>query len=67
MTGFTLSIKIQCRTRVIIYKMKEIWVYMIDLFEDDGTYIKLFKKSDTLSQYNVFVNRIFSECKLRSR
>ena len=53
--------------RVIIYKMKEIWVYMIDLFEDDGTYIKLFKKSDTLSQYNVFVNRIFSECKLRSR
>ncbi len=53
--------------RVIIYKMKEIWVYMIDLFEDDGVYFKLLKKSDTLSQYNVFVNRIFSECGLRSR
>lgn len=51
--------------RVIIYKMKEIWVYMIDLFEDDGTYIRLLKKSDGLSQYNVFVNRIFSECPFR--
>ncbi len=53
--------------RVIIYKMKEIWVYMIDLFEDDGFYFRLLKKSDTLSQYNVFVNRIFMECGLRSR
>lgn len=47
---------------VIIYKMKEIWVYLLDIFDDDGTYLRLFKKANTLSQYNVFANRIFNEC-----
>lgn len=48
--------------RVIIYKMKEIWVYMKDLFDDDGKYIRLLKKSECISDYSIFVNRIFSEC-----
>lgn len=48
--------------RVVIYKMKEIWIYMIDIFDDDGSYMRLLKKTGGLSDYNVFVNRIFSEC-----
>ena len=51
--------------KVLIYKMKEVWAYMLDLFDDDGTYLRLFKQSSTLSQYNVFVNRIFRECPFR--
>lgn len=53
--------------RVVIYKMKEIWVYMINLFEDNGTYTRLLKKSDDISGYNVFVNRIFAECPYKRR
>lgn len=51
--------------RVVIFKMKEIWRYMIDLFENNDTYAKLLKKSHVLSDYNIFVNRIFRECILK--
>lgn len=52
---------------VVIYKMKEIWHYMIDLFENNETYIKLLKKSHVLTDYNIFVKRIFRECELKMR
>lgn len=50
---------------VVIFKMKEIWRYMIDLFEDNSAYARLLKKSHALSDYNIFVNRIFRECRLK--
>lgn len=51
--------------RVIIYKMKEIWCYMLDLFEDDGTFRRMLNKSNVISEYNVFAGRIFAECSLK--
>ena len=51
--------------RVVIYKMKEIWCYMLDLFEDDGTYRRLLNQSDRLSEYSVFAGKIFRECNIK--
>lgn len=51
--------------RVVVYKMKEIWCYMLDLFEDDGTYKRLLNQSDNLADYSVFAGRIFRECGLK--
>lgn len=50
---------------VVIYKMKEIWHYMIDLFEENAGYIRMLKKSHNLVQYKVFADRIFREGRLR--
>ncbi|MCI8307669.1 MAG: tRNA-dihydrouridine synthase family protein [Lachnospiraceae bacterium] len=52
--------------RVVIFKMKEIWRYMIDLFEQNDLYARLLKKSHVLSDYTIFVNRIFRECELKA-
>lgn len=51
--------------RVVVYKMKEIWCYMLDLFEDDGTYKRLLHQADNLADYSVFAGRIFRECGLK--
>lgn len=51
--------------RVVVFKMKEIWHYMIDLFDGNAAYAKLLKKSHILSDYHIFVNRIFRECELK--
>lgn len=50
--------------RVIIFKMKEIWSYMLDLFEDDGTYRRLLNKAEGIADYNVFAGRVFRELKI---
>ena len=49
---------------VVIYKMKEIWHYMIDLFEENESYIRMLKKSHNLVSYKVFADRIFREGRL---
>jgi len=47
--------------QVVVFKMKEIWCYMLDLFEDeDGNYRRLLNNSKFLSEYGAFVNRIFA-------
>ena len=51
--------------RVVILKMKEIGRYMIDLFEGNAEYARLLKKSHILTDYNIFVNRLFRECELK--
>ena len=51
--------------RVVVYKMKEIWCYMLDLFEDDGTYRRLLNRAGNLADYSVFAGRIFRECSLK--
>lgn len=51
--------------RVVIFKMKEIWCYMLDLFEDDGTFKRILNKSDIIVDYNIFADRIFRECPLK--
>lgn len=50
--------------KIILFKMKEIWCFMIDLFADNEKYFKMLKKSDNLRSYNIFVNKIFYEADL---
>lgn len=43
----------------VLYKMKEIWLYMIHMFEDSEKYGKKIKKSNHLSEYEQVVNELF--------
>lgn len=50
--------------RIVLYKMKEIWAYMIQLFEDGKKYEKQIRKSERLSVYEQAVNGLFRDCSL---
>ncbi|MEG2291106.1 MAG: tRNA-dihydrouridine synthase family protein [Clostridium sp.] len=47
--------------RNAIFRMKELWGYMIYLFSDNKKYAKKIKKSQKLSDYNEAVSSLFSE------
>lgn len=47
--------------RNILFKMKEIWFYMILMFTDHEKYAKKIKKSERLSDYNEAVSSLFRE------
>ncbi len=51
--------------QVIVFKMKEIWTYMLDLFADDGTFKRMLNKCRIPAEYSVFAGRIFRECILK--
>lgn len=44
-----------------LFKMKEIWVYLGDFFANSEKQLKKIKKADSVSEYKIAVNRIFSE------
>lgn len=50
--------------RNVLFKMKEIWIYMIDMFTDNSKYIKKIKKSDRFYDYEAAVNSLFREQEL---
>ena len=45
----------------VLYKMKELWIYLGSSFADSAKYIKKIKKSDRLSDYEDAVSRLFCE------
>lgn len=45
----------------VLFKMKEVWVYMGELFTDAKPYLKKVKKSERLSSYEDAVNALFAE------
>lgn len=47
--------------RNVLFKMKEIWMSMIQIFSDDGKYVKKIKKAQRLSEYEIAVNQIFRD------
>ncbi len=47
--------------RSLLFKMKEIWLHMGDLFEGSEKYLKKIKKTQHLSEYHVMVDKIFKE------
>jgi tRNA-dihydrouridine synthase len=47
--------------RNILFKMKEIWFYMIHLFADSEKYAKKIKKTDRLHDYEAVISRMFEE------
>ncbi len=47
--------------RNVLFKMKELWFYMINVFSDNEKYAKKIKKSQRLSDYEEAVSRLFGE------
>jgi tRNA-dihydrouridine synthase len=47
--------------RNILYRMKEIWCYMIVMFTDNAKYAKKIKKAERLSAYEEAVTSLFAE------
>lgn len=43
----------------VLYKMKEVWTYLIDSFPEGEKHIKKLKKAEKLSTYEIVVNEIF--------
>jgi hypothetical protein len=44
--------------------MKEIWLYMIQLFSNEKKYAKAIKKSDNLREYEKVVKSLFDQQEL---
>ena len=47
--------------RNVLFKMKEIWSYMIQSFSDYEAYAKNIRKSETLREYEAAVHALFRE------
>lgn len=45
----------------VLFRMKELWSYMIGMFEDSEKVAKKIKKERMLSEYNVIISRLFVE------
>ncbi len=50
--------------RNVLFKMKDIWFYMINLFADSEKYAKKIKKAERLSDYDDAVANLFYACEL---
>lgn len=51
--------------RNVLFKMKEVWFYMGQKFEDSEKYVKAIRKSNRLWEYYEAVEKLFVERKLR--
>ena len=47
--------------RNVLFKMKELWFYMITMFSDNAKYAKKIKKSERLYDYDEAVSSLFKE------
>lgn len=47
--------------RDVLFKMKEVWFYMIHMFSNSERYIKKIRKATSLRGYDVIINQLFSE------
>ena len=50
--------------KVMLFKMKELWCYLLNVFEDDSKYARMLKKSTDLADYELFVEKIFSDLRI---
>lgn len=50
--------------RNVLFKMKELWFYMGNLFEDSKKYLKRIKKAQKLPEYRETVRELFAEREL---
>lgn len=53
--------KIMSGDRNVLFKMKEVWFYLGQIFEDSEKYVKAIRKADRLSEYQNVVERLFTE------
>ena len=47
--------------RNVLFKMKEVWFYMLPMFSDNEKYAKKIKKAEKLCDYDVAVSSLFRE------
>ena len=47
--------------RNVLFKMKEVWFYMINMFSDNAKYAKKIRKAERLSDYDAAVSSLFRE------
>jgi tRNA-dihydrouridine synthase len=48
----------------VLFKMKEVWFYMIRLFAESDKYAKKIRKTDRLQEYESIVTKIFNELEI---
>ena len=58
-------IKISSGDRNVLFKMKELWFYMIDLFEDADKIAKKIKKTEKIKEYEGIIYTLFTTYELR--
>lgn len=58
-------IKISSGERNVLFKMKELWFYMLSLFEDAEKVGKKIKKTERLKEYESIINTLFATYDLR--
>mgnify|MGYP007076318869 CR=1 FL=1 len=51
----------------VLFKMKELWFYMIHLFSGGEYFEKKIKKSSTVAEYRLWVERLINECPILPR
>mgnify|MGYP005758888311 CR=1 FL=1 len=51
--------------RNVLFKLKELWSYLIGLFEDGEKYGKKIRKSQSLQEYSLWTERLLAERPLR--
>ncbi len=51
--------------RNVLFKMKELWLYMITLFPDNEKYAKRIKKAERLRDYDEVVSSLFREREIK--
>lgn len=51
--------------RNVLFKMKELWFYMVNMFDGAEKYAKKIKKSEKLKDYEAAVNALLENCQFR--
>ena len=52
--------------RNVLFKMKELWSYLILCFQDDGKYLKKIGKARTAGEYEAAVAAVFGDLEMRA-
>lgn len=53
--------------RNVLFKMKELWYYMIQIFENPEKYAKKIRKTQRISEYRDVVDQLFDEVNIKSK
>ncbi len=49
-----------------LFKMKDLWTYLIESFAASDRYLQKIRKSSDYTEYKIAVNNLFRECELRN-
>jgi tRNA-dihydrouridine synthase len=58
-------ISISSGDRNVLFKMKELWFYMISMFEQPEKFSKKIKKTERIRDYELIIKDLFDTCELR--